>query len=74
MSLQRNIGIYPPSCIHGRWVARCVDPGCNCLDRAGIIIDSPEQSPRGYEVELAGTPLCPDCQACYDENPSAYIE
>ena len=31
-------------------VARCIEPGCNCLDRAGIIIASPNEAPRGYEV------------------------
>ena len=39
-----------------RWVAYCVEPGCRCLDRAGVIVASPDAAPAGYEVrqEIAG--------------------
>lgn len=33
-----------------RLVAYCIEPGCKCLDRAGVIVQSHDEAPRGYEV------------------------
>ena len=33
-----------------RLVAYCIEPGCRCLDRAGVIISRPEEAPAGYEI------------------------
>lgn len=33
-----------------RLIAYCVAPDCRCLDRAGVIISSDAEAPRGYEV------------------------
>lgn len=43
-----------------RWVAYCVDPGCRCLDRAGVIIASPDEAPRGYECREEGETMTRD--------------
>jgi hypothetical protein len=60
------------NCIHRPLVARCVEPGCRCLDAAGVLIDRPELAPPGYAVEGGG--LCPACAADYDADPTAWLE
>ena len=49
---------------HYTTVARCTDPGCRCLDRAGVILyagpdraaadEAKSEAPAGYEVEVEG--------------------
>lgn len=56
------------TCTHRRYIAYCVEPGCHCLDRAGIYIESPDQAPTGYEV-IREEGLCPACQADHDADP-----
>lgn len=37
--------------MRGYFVAYCVETGCRCLDRQGIIVEFPEVAPPGYAVE-----------------------
>lgn len=71
----------PLTCIHVGYVAYCVDPDCRCLDRNGVLIKTPLESPQGYKVECIqvergpdGPRLCDKCWAEYLEDPTAYID
>lgn len=33
-----------------RLVAYCVEPGCRCLDTAGVFVGSANEAPTGYQV------------------------
>jgi len=35
----------------GPVVARCVDPDCQCLDRAGVVYASRREVPAAYEID-----------------------
>lgn len=56
-------------------IARCIEPGCHCLDTAGVIYSSLKEIPYGYEVLPTGgcESALLDMEGCDYDGPASAL-